>query len=171
MKLKLFAIAAVSVSRAFNCFETNGEKMRMKLFGLAALVLMVAGFCSKANAQEVPSGPPAQVCNATDNLYGFAYDINGNIVPLSFAECVRIVAYFNGASGAFSVAYCNFLGQSGTLEELGFSTVPQCIAYNAGRNQESVSAARVLLTSPLLAAHAALPGSGVAFPLGTFKLE
>jgi hypothetical protein len=120
--------------------------MKARLFTLLAVVLCM-GIGEAANAQRVPSGPPAEVCKATNNLFGLGSDSNGNPIGFTFDECVRIVVNFNQSNGDtqgdFPVAFCNYLEQQGQLQAYGFSTVAQCISTAAKEDGITISATRL----------------------------
>jgi hypothetical protein len=96
--------------------------MKAKLVTIAAALTFVFGLSGNMQAQDL-SGPPAQVCNATDNL---ATVLPG--ITLTHDACVLIVNDIQKFN-VFPASECKFIEDNGGLQESGFENFGQCVDY------------------------------------------
>lgn len=108
--------------------------MKLKIIGMAAALFILVGLDRVAQAQPDVTGPPAQVCDATNNLAGAFTDQYGNVIVLNHSECVVIVSYLeseerdDASINRVAVAECKLEQASGSYPE-GSKNFGQCVSY------------------------------------------
>ncbi len=96
--------------------------MKAKLVTIAVTLIFMFGLSGNMQAQDL-SGPPAQVCEATDNL--------ATVFPgltLTHDACVLIVNDFQKFN-VFPASECKFIEDNGGLQESGFDNFGQCVKF------------------------------------------